>query len=186
MSDALLESLKSRRSLKPKYLTTPAPTIEEIREMASAAIHVPDHGRLRPYRFVVIEDDSRAHLADLFEAAARNRGADNEEAARTRSKALKGPVLIAFIVSPNTTSDVLLFEQLLTAGAALGQFMTALHAKGFGGIVLSGDFLTDADLQAAFCDKPTDRIVAWITVGTPAPDAKLEASGTEEAPISSW
>lgn len=186
MSDALLDILKSRRSLKPKHLTAPAPTMDDFREIAAAAVNVPDHGRLRPYRFVVIEEESRPYLADLFEAAARNKGADDEKAARTRSKALKGPALVAFIVSPDTASGVLLFEQLLTAGAALGQFMTALSAKGFGGIVLSGDFLADADLQAAFCDKPSDRIVGWIAVGTPAAGTKPEAVEAEEAPISSW
>lgn len=90
MSDnVLMDALLSRRSLKPKYLTTPTPTLEVLTHAARAALRAPDHDSLTPYRFVVIREEDREKLADLFEAAARQKTTDEEKLAKARSKAKK-------------------------------------------------------------------------------------------------
>ena len=77
-------------------------------------------------------------------------------------------------------------EALLTAGAALGQFMQALAAAGFGGIVLSGSLLADASLQSAFCRDAAEKLVAWITIGTPKPDAPKPMPEDRQPVLSVW
>lgn len=151
---AVFEFIASRRSLKPKLLTEPSPTDAQFARAAQAAMRAPDHGSLVPYRFVRVESEDRGRLADVFEAAAKRQGADADKQARSRSKALKGPSLVGFVFSPDTECGISLDEQFLTAGAALDQFMLALSALGFGGIVLSGSVLADDGVQAFFCRKP--------------------------------
>ncbi|MGN1209725.1 MAG: nitroreductase family protein [Duodenibacillus sp.] len=163
----LLGWLGARRSIKPKYLTAPIPDAATWDSITAAAAAVPDHGHLRPFRFALLTQDERAALADLFEAACRRAGGDEEAAQKARSKALKGPGMAAFVVITTPDERVPEFEQILTAGAALGQFMQALRAAGFGGIVLSGSALKDHDVQAALCREPGERLAAWIVVGTP-------------------
>lgn len=178
--------LARRMSIKPKYLTTPAPSMEALYRIAQAAMRVPDHNRLVPYRYVVIDEAAREVLGQCFEEAARRRGADDEKAARARSKAKKGPMLIAFITRTPEDPEVSREEMLLTAGASLGQFMQALALEGFGGIVLSGSVLEDEMLQKSFCIDPSEKVLAWITVGTPAQDAPRGEAESREPPLSVW
>lgn len=105
MHDSVLERVTLRRSLGAKYLTTPAPTKEDYDEALTWAIAAPDHCRLSPARFVVIEE--RQKFADFFEAGALAEGADQEGAERARSKALKAP---AMVKSTNTTQEFLLMN----------------------------------------------------------------------------
>jgi len=187
MSDsALLHALLTRRSVKPKHLTTPAPTADVLATAARATLRAPDHDGLTPYRFVAVREEDREKLADLFEAAARAKTDDEEKIAKTRSKAMKGPAIVAFVISPKTESPVSETEQLLTAGAALEQFLLALKAQGFGGIVLSGSALVDAGVQAAFVKAPGEKLVAWITCGTPDADAESPSEETRDGPLTQW
>lgn len=178
--------LARRTSIKPKYLTTPAPSMQTLEHIAQAAMRVPDHNRLVPYRYVVIDEAAREVLGQRFEEAARRRGADDEKAARARSKAKKGPMLIAFVARTPEDPEVSREEMLLTAGASLGQFMQALALEGFGGIVLSGSVLEDEMLQKSFCSDPSEKVLAWITVGTPAQDAPRGEAESREPPLSVW
>ncbi len=85
MHDSVLERVTLRRSLGAKYLTTPAPTKEDYDEALTWAIAAPDHCRLSPARFVVIEE--RQKFADFFEAGALAEGADQEGAERAQQSA---------------------------------------------------------------------------------------------------
>lgn len=183
MNQALFDFVAGRRSTRPKYLAEPAPGADDLKQAVRAACSAPDHGSLRPWRFVSVAQDRRPALADLFEAAARRLGADDERALRTRSKALKGPGLVAFVVC--LKDGIAADDQMLTAGAALENFLLALEAMGYGGIVLSGSVLEDAQLQANFCKAPGEKLVCWITVGTltKAHEARPEP---ETLPLSDW
>ena len=142
--------------------------------------------RKSPYRFVVVEEKDRDKLARLYEQAARNLGACEDKVAKARSKAFKGPMIAAFIVRLSPQEEAGGTEALLTAGAALGQFMQALAAAGFGGIVLSGSLLADASLQSAFCRDAAEKLVAWITIGTPKPDAPKPMPEDRQPVLSVW
>ena len=131
-NEVLLQALASRRSIKPKHLCTPAPSLQELSKLVQTAMRVPDHNLSIPYRFVVVVEKDRDKLARLYEQAARNLGACEDKVAKARSKAFKGPMIAAFIVRLSPQEEAGGTEALLTAGAALGQFMQALAAAGFG------------------------------------------------------
>ena len=186
MNSDLFRAVASRRSAKPKYLTTPAPSPEDLASAARAALRAPDHDALTPYRFVFIPEAKRPRLGDLFAAAAGRHTVNEEKIAKARSKALKGPAIVALVFSPRTTVDVSLTEQLLTTGAALDQFLLALKALGYGGIVLSGSMLEDPDVQAAFTQTANEKVLAWITCGTLKPEAPQAEEETRKGPLSVW
>lgn len=183
MNNDLLSALLSRRSLKPKLLTTPAPGMDELKVCARAALRAPVHGEKFPCRFVLISESQRSHLADLLSQAAADQGADELTQQKAASKAHKGPQIIAFIVTTDPQGDST--ETLLSAGAALEQFLLALKALGYGAITLSGSLLKEPRLQAAFCTNTQEKLVAWITVGTPVKTATFEPE-TGEGPLSLW
>lgn len=186
MMNDFLTMIASRQSVRPKYLADPAPDAEVLQKAVEAACSAPDHGCLKPWRFVAVSEDKRAALGELFEAAARRLGGDDEKAAKAKSKAVKGPGLVAFVVCIDPESKIPTLEQTLTAGAALENFLLALNAQGFGGIVLSGSVLKDEEVQKAFCKRPGETLAAWVTVGTPVEGAFKGRTPIEELPLSNW
>ena len=107
MANDVLNALLTRRSLKPKYLTLPFPTKDQIETAARAALRAPVHGDDFPCRFVVIPDIKRDKLAELFRSAAAMQGADQEKQERAASKAFKGPLLVAFVVNVSANAAAL-------------------------------------------------------------------------------
>ncbi len=166
MENALLTALLTRRSVKPKLLTAPAPSVDDLKLAARAALRAPVHHTGFACRFVLVEEAMRKTLAELLRAAALRSGADAEKAEHAASKAFKGPQIVAFVANcPEGADDV---ESLVSAGAALEQFLLALKAMGYGAIALSGSLFQDAALQQAFCKAPGEKLVCWLTTGTPA------------------
>lgn len=164
---AALDWLSRRHSIGPKHLSLPAPNADELAQAAALASRAPDHLQLRPFRFVRVADGQRDALAALFERAARHRGLDDAATVAARQRAHNGPALVALLVRVQQgLADAPEHEQWLAAGAALMNFINALHLQGFGAKVLSGASIRDAELQSAFCD-PGEHLVAWITAGTP-------------------
>lgn len=169
MQSLIIQKLASRHSVGAKFLTEPVPTAKDFEEAAQWASAAPDHCRLHPARFVIIEN--RAKLADFFESGALSMGADAEEAAKARSKAAKAPAVVAVIAKISTdNARVPEYEQWMTVGAAVSNFLSALEIKGFGGKIVSGSSTKYPDAVKAFCRK--DEVIAcWIMLGTPKKDA---------------
>ncbi|HEX6362982.1 MAG TPA: nitroreductase family protein [Albitalea sp.] len=163
-----LAYLGRRYSFGPKYLGLPAPSQAELQAAAELALRAPDHGQLRPFRFVRIDDAQRGRLAALFAADAERRGHAPDEIERARERAHNGPVLVALVarVRPDV-ADVPEPEQWMCVGGALMNFLNALHLMGYGAKVLSGASVRDPGIQAAFC-REGETLATWIVAGTPS------------------
>ncbi len=163
----LLASLANRHSVGPKYLTYPAPDLAQLEAAARVASRAPDHGMLRPFRFVLVGEAQRPRLAELFAADAAQRGQDAEAVERARERAFNGPALLAMVVRVRTdVPDVPPNEQWLSAGAGLMNLLNALHLMGFAAKVLSGPSVRNPQIAAAFCETD-ESLSAWILAGTP-------------------
>lgn len=148
----LWQKLAQRHSVGAKYLTDPVPSEKDYSEAISAAIAAPNHLRDNQCRMALIND--REKLADFFEAGAIQSGATQEEALKARSKAVKAPALLAMIVKiEENNSRVPVYEQWMTAGAFLMQFMDVLENKGFGLKVVSGSSTEYPDVSKLFVEK---------------------------------
>ncbi|MCD8338659.1 MAG: nitroreductase family protein [Burkholderiales bacterium] len=170
-TDQFLKILQNRSSAAPKYLGDPPPNEEQLLEAVKCGLAAPDHKSLRPCRIVLIKN--RAKMADFFEAGALNAGADQKEAERARTKALKGAGLLAFVVKIDINNEeVPAYEQWLACGAFLMNVVTALELQGFGLKVVTGSNVRWPEVTKPLC-RPGETLACWIIVGT-LTDARLK------------
>jgi nitroreductase len=184
--DPLLERLLTRHSVGAKHLAAPGPTDEQLWLAALAALRAPDHDKLTPFRFVVIPEDTRPVLADLYAESARREGRSAEEIAVERDRAMRAPTLVALVVRidhhhPRAPAR----EQWMTAGGALSNFLTALHAMGYGAKMLSGRKVEDPAIAASFCEAG-ETLAGWIAVGTPTRAVHPRHNDNPDAVLRIW
>jgi nitroreductase len=188
MPDAadLLSALESRHSVGPKYLAEPAPGDDEIARAVAVALRAPDHAGLRPFRFVLVGADQRDALAALFAEGARLRGQSPGEIERARERAHNGPALVALVVHLREgVADVPLREQWASAGAALMNFLNAMHLMGYGAKTLSGASVDDPPVREAFC-REGEALLCWVVCGTPRERPKPRYAADLSAALERW
>lgn len=176
--------LERRYSFGPKFLAPPAPTTQQWRRATELALRAPDHGGLRPFRFVIVGDAQRPLLAELFALGALQRGLPSAEVAKARARADNGPGLAALVARiRDDVADVPAHEQWLCVGAALMNFLNALHLMGFGAKTLSGASVSDPAVRAAFCGEG-EVLTNWVVAGRPtrAAHPKGQAQGDAVGP----
>lgn len=161
-----LAGLLDRYSVGTKHLADPAPSLDELRHMAAAALRAPDHAGLVPFRFAAIRGQARGRLADLFEQAALIAGKGTEDAGRDRHRALDAPLLVAVVARIDPGHPLAsVHEQWMAVGGALTNLLNAAHALGYAGKMLSGSKVRAAPVVAAFC-APGEQLVGWVVMGT--------------------
>lgn len=163
-------------------LGEPGPSVEEVEAMLQASVSAPDHGRIRPWRFIVMRCAGRERLGALMAAALQqaNPSASAEELAREAGKPLRAPVVIALVAVPVAGHKVPVIEQVLAAGAAGTQLMLAANALGYGVAWKTGAAAHDAGVRAGLGFGPDDTIIGFFYIGTdPKTVAPLPRAGIE-------
>jgi nitroreductase len=157
--------LASRRSGKAREMIAPGPDSGQLQAILAAAARVPDHGKLNPWRFVVIEN--RAAFAEALMAIylAGKPDAGRLEREAVTQFATQAPCLIAVIASPKP-SHIPLWEQELSVGAACQNLMLAAHAHGFVANWLTGWAAFDAQVLALLGGAAPERIAGFFFIGT--------------------
>ena len=161
-----VEALTTRASAVT--LDDPAPPDAAIDTMLAAAARAPDHGKLRPWRFVTIRGDARRDLGSLLEASLRRRDPDMVDLAyeRERAKATRAPVIIVVVgkVQPDHPK-IPEIEQVMSAACAAHSIMLAAHAQGYGCMWKTGGPAYDAQIKRALGLDGHDHIVGFLYVG---------------------
>lgn len=180
----LLDGLLERVSIPANLLEAPAPSDEDLRTMINAALTAPDHGGLRPWRFVIIRDEALQKLGDVFREAVKLKHPDSSEAEleSARQKALRSPLVITVATTVKEHPKVPPHEQLLSTGAAAQNLQLAANALGYGSIWLTGPFATDEHVCRSLGLKPDDRIVGFVYLGTPSPAATVARKKLQNRP----
>ncbi len=162
-----LALLATRRSGKPRDMVAPGPDAAQLRTILEAAIRVPDHGKLAPWRFVVVGAEQRAALATLLTSAylAEKPDAGRLELGAMTQFAHQAPCLVVALSAPVPGSKIPLWEQELSAGAACMNLLTATHALGLVGGWLTGWPAYNETVRGAF-GAPLERIAGFIFIGT--------------------
>ena len=137
-TQAAFAFLQTRQSHPAKLFKGPVPDRADLLEILTAATRVPDHGKLEPWRLVVLNRAAMLRLADLAEARARAIGADDEKIAKGRGQFDLGQLAVAVISSPKASDKIPQSEQILSAGALCFGVLNAALAKGWGANWLSG------------------------------------------------
>jgi nitroreductase len=160
-----LEALNTRASAKT-FGEAP-PTKEHLAIVLQAAVRAPDHGRLRPWRFMVIEGDQRKKLGEILAASALRRvpGLSEGDLERERGKALRAPliILVACRIVPGTKVPAI--EQLMAAGAAAQNILLALHALGYAAAWKTGEAAYDTEVKKSLGLAADDHVVGFVYTG---------------------
>ena len=180
-ADAALAFLLSRRSRPPKSLGGPAPEGDALDEILTAALRVPDHGALEPWRLIVLGPEARAAMAAAIRAS------DRPEADRDKASAIwdTSPLCVAVIESPVESDKAPAVEQTYSTGAVCAALVNAALAAGWGAGWVTGWPSHDAALMRdALGLAPHERVAGFVHIGTggatpperPRPDlaAKVE------------
>ncbi|MFY9640691.1 MAG: nitroreductase [Rhodomicrobium sp.] len=173
-----LEALVTRVS--PKEIGEPAPDEAALRKIFAAALRAPDHGRLRPWRFISIKGEGRHRLGELLASSLMRRdpNANLDLLERERQKALRAPLIVVVAAHISPSPKIPAVEQLLSAAAAAQNIMIASHALGFGAMWKTGEPAYDAHVKEALGLEAADEIAGFLYIGTriamPNPPAPLD------------
>jgi nitroreductase len=173
-----IEALLDRRSAKS--LTAPAPDESALDLIFSSASAAPDHGRLRPWRFIVIQGDGRERFGDLLADHLRRSypASTPENLQRERQKAFRAPLIVVVAAVCTAGGKIPVIEQVLAAGAAAQNVMLAAHALGFNSMWKTGAPAYDDVVKASLGLEAKDAIVGFMYLGTDAapPDRSARPS----------
>ena len=183
-----LSLLRTRRSGKPRDLVAPGPDAAQLRQILEIALRTPDHGKLAPWRFVIVPQDRRANLADLLDSAYRREKPDagRLELESMQQFAHQAPVLIVALFAPVEHSKVPVWEQQLSAGAAIMNLEHAAHAMGYAAGWLTGWAAYDPLVLQALGGAPTDRLAGFLFLGSPSRELEERPRPAYEAVVSNW
>ncbi|MFV1495535.1 nitroreductase family protein [Phaeobacter sp. JH20_02] len=166
-NDAALAFLLSRRSRPAKTLVAPAPSREALMPLLTAAARTPDHGKLEPWRFIVIEKPAMARLAELTGKAGERLGKSAEDIAKGRSQFELGQLAVAVVEIQKASPKIPPIEQTYSAGAVCLALLNAALAAGWGANWLSGWASHDPEFCAeAFGLLSHERIAGLIHIAT--------------------
>jgi nitroreductase len=180
---AVLTALIGRVS--PLRLVEPAPANADLDQILAAGLRAPDHGRLRPWRFLLIRGDARHRFGDVLAESLKRRKQDLSESAlqAEHDKALRAPLLIVVAAVVRGNTKVPEIEQIVSAGAAAQNMLVAAHALGLGGFWRTGDAAYDNHVKQAFGLNANDEIVGFLYLGhieTPGRPKTPDPSGVVE------
>ena len=169
MMNETLELLRTRRSVAPNLLGEPGPTQEEVDLLLTIAARVPDHGRLTPWRFIVIEGDARHRIGETIAAAykADELAADPSRVEVERARLARAPLVIAVVSRARPHVKIPEWEQTMSAAAVCMNLVIAANAMGFATSWLTEWYAFDRRVLDALGLAPDEHIAGFIHIGRP-------------------
>jgi len=181
-----LAFLQTRRSRPAKTLGLPVPTHAELAPLLTAAARTPDHGKLEPWRFIVIEGAAMTRIAGVAGARGEALGLHPEQIAKGRSQFDQGNLAVVVVECQKPSEKIPPLEQTYSAGAVCLALLNAALAAGWGANWLSGWASHDREFMTqAFGLEPNERIAGIIHIGTET-SAPPERPRPELESITTW
>jgi nitroreductase len=179
----VLGFLARRRSASAVTLAEPAPGPEALDQMLRLAVRAPDHGKLSPWRFIVLDGDDKRAFAAKLEALAASRG---DTRAIAKLIKLKAPPMGVAVISSPVRGEIPEWEQWLSAGAVCTNLLYAAQAMGFGANWITDWYAYDGEATEILGLKPQERVAGFIFMGSPK-DPPLERERPDSnALITRW
>lgn len=162
-----MDFLLTRRSRPARTLTAPVPDRAALLPILTAAARVPDHGKLEPWRFIVLEKPALTRLAALAGARAEALGLDPDRRAKSVAQYADADLAVVVVKCPRPTDKIPESEQILSAGAVCLTLLNAAQASGWGANWLTGLAASDADFaRDGLGLQPGEWVAGIIHIGT--------------------
>ncbi|HEY4199960.1 MAG TPA: nitroreductase [Devosiaceae bacterium] len=184
----VVDYLLTRRSVGQAFLREPGPSEEQLRQILTIGTRVPDHGKLTPWRLIIIDGDNRAKAGEkLAEIAKRNNSKLDEAALEIeRTRFLPAPVTIGVLSSPKPSEKIPDFEQLISAGNVAFNLSHAAFALGFAAQWITRWFSYDMEAAAMLGARDGERFVGFVMIGTPTAVIEDRPRPDLEEVVSRW
>ncbi|MAZ21569.1 nitroreductase [Roseovarius sp.] len=183
---AVMEFLLNRRSRPAKLLQGPAPDRAALTPILTAAVRTPDHGKLVPWRFVVLETAALRRLGDLVATCGTASGRTDEDIAKARACYDSSPLAVVVIEAPKPSDKIPEIEQTYSAGAVCLALLNAALASGWGANWLTGWPVFDRHfVEAGLGLNASERVAGIIHIGT-AETAPPDRPRPDLAEITTW
>lgn len=168
-----LRAIFQRRS--NSRLSGPGPGQAEILTLLNAGAAAPDHGTLRPFRFMVLQEKSKERLSEVFVSLARRRAEQADttltpgQIEKERSRLYRAPLVIVVVARTDPSSHIPVLEQVCAAAAAAENILLASTALGFGSMWRTGVVSYEKEVLAGLGLSEEDQIIAWLYIGSVKP-----------------
>jgi nitroreductase len=181
-SPPTLDFLARRRSASALTLGPPGPSEAELARLLALAARVPDHGKLAPWRFVILRGEAKDRFVEGLEAIARRR----PDAAKASAKLgkIRTPPLTVAVISRVTPGEIPEWEQRLSSGAVCAMLIIAAQAMGYGANWITDWYAYDADAGALLGLGEGEQVAGFVHIGTAA-EAPLERVRPDLAALTS-
>ncbi len=169
-ADEFLTILAARRNYTLRRLVAPGPDAAALARIVEAGAHAPDHGLLRPWRFILIPQHKRHLLGDVFADAllARDPACDDAARATAHDKALRAPCLLVAVLRDEPGTVIPAHEKLVSLGCAIQNMLVASQLLGYAGGLASGAAMDFAGMRALLRLDACEQAVCFIGLGTAA------------------
>lgn len=162
-----LDLLRTRRSVPPMLLGDPGPTQAELDTLLGIAARVPDHGKLAPWRFLVVEGEARGRIGGVIADAHRADfpDADAKRLDLERARLSHAPVVVGVVSRAAPHAKIPEWEQVLSAGAVCMNLVVAANAAGYATSWLTEWFAYDRRILDALGLSPSEKLAGFIHIG---------------------
>jgi nitroreductase len=183
-SPPVLDFLARRRSASALTLRAPAPSADELTTLLGLAARAPDHGKLSPWRFVILQGEAKAAFVAGLEAIA----ADRPDAGKAIAKLgkIRVPPLTVAVISRHSEGEIPEWEQRLSAGAVCTILIIAAQAMGYGANWITDWYAYDAAAQTLLGLGDGEKVAGFVHIGTPAEDPLERVRPDMAAVVSAW
>ena len=161
-----LDLLLSRRSGSAKAMTEPGPSKKQLADILTAGARAPDHGKLFPWRFLVIEGKGRARAGDILAEVMEAEGERDKQVEEERGRFLRAPVVVAVISAAREQHKIPVWEQELSAGAVCQNLLIAATASGFVAQWVTEWYAYHPVVKERLGLKAGERIAGFVYIGT--------------------
>ena len=183
-----IDFLTTRRSTVARMMDEPGPSDDEIKKIMEAGMRVPDHGRLTPWRFIVIRGDARDTIGNVIADAFKRNNPDaiEEQIEIEQERLTRAPVVIAVVSRVQKEHKIPEWEQMLSAGAACQTMLIAAQSMGYAAQWLTEWYAYDDDVKAAIGAEAGDEIAGFVYLGTGTGKLSDRARPEYDNIVSEW
>ena len=181
-----MKGIESRRSTP--VLVSPAPNDEEIKALLRSAQLAPDHGRLKPWKYIVVKGEARHALGELYLQAALAEEADlsDERKERIRKMPLRAPLIIIAATEVVEKHKVPVLEQVVATGAAVQNMLLTAQSLNYGAMWRTGEMAYSDIVKAGLGLRSEDVIVAYLYIGSVGAEPKARPEVDYSACCVEW